>query len=59
MGYSLVCRKKVEIIAPFKTIKRRLPNGNVTTMVCGNSKNGGKVCTIVSNAKAKKGGKKK
>ena len=54
-GYSVGCRRKnVKILPPFKTYKRLLPNGNVSTIICGQSKGCKMVCTIISNEKPKK-----
>lgn len=53
-AYSVGCRKKnVPIVKNIKVIKRLLPNGNVVTIVKGESSKCGIVATIVENKKPK------
>lgn len=60
MAYCFPCKAKVPLERQIKLIKRKLPNGNVVTILCGKC-NGCKVksCKIISNIKPKSKAKPK
>lgn len=53
-AYCLKLKKKVPLISDIKLTKKKLRNGNTLTLVSGNTKNCGRLTTILSNKKAKK-----
>lgn len=51
-AYCLVCKKKCQIDTKAPLIKRKLPNGNTVTILCGKCDScSSKVCRILSNKK--------
>lgn len=55
-AFCFPCRKKVYIDHNLKLVKRKTPNGQLVTILCGNCLerecNGKKVCKIIANEKA-------
>lgn len=52
MAYCFSCKKKVPLEKDTKIIKRKLPNGNTSTILCGKcSYCDTTSCTIIANSK--------